>query len=64
MKYKIGYVTENRKEEGLILEDNVSNNIALTVLNRFKGKLNKINYKRQDEAVQDMIDRLKLNPIK
>jgi ribose transport system ATP-binding protein len=33
-KYKIGYVTENRKEEGLFLEQPVTRNVAVTVWRR------------------------------
>ena len=37
--YKIGYVTENRKEEGVFLEQSVSRNIAVTVWDRLRKAL-------------------------
>ena len=33
-RYRIGYVTENRKEEGVFLDQTVTRNIAVTVLDR------------------------------
>ena len=38
-KYKIGYVTENRKEEGVFLEQSVGRNIAVTVWDRLRKAL-------------------------
>ncbi|MDX6280076.1 MAG: ribose transport system ATP-binding protein [Kribbellaceae bacterium] len=40
--HKIGYVTENRKEEGVFLEQSVSRNIAVTVWDRLKKRLGRI----------------------
>jgi ribose transport system ATP-binding protein len=37
--HKIGYVTENRKEEGVFLEQSVSRNIAVTVWDRLGKRL-------------------------
>ncbi len=34
-KYKIGYVTENRKEEGLFLQNSVQMNICMNSLDKF-----------------------------
>jgi ribose transport system ATP-binding protein len=38
-KYSMGYITENRKEEGLLLESTVKTNIAITIWNKIKHKL-------------------------
>ena len=38
-RHRIGYVTENRKEEGLFLDSPVLTNITITVWNRLAGKL-------------------------
>ena len=38
-KYKIGYVSENRKEEGLILSFNLQNNIGITIWNKIASKI-------------------------
>jgi ribose transport system ATP-binding protein len=35
-KHRLGYVTENRKEEGLFLEDSVRGNLAITLLPRIR----------------------------
>lgn len=34
-KYKIGYVTENRKEEGLFLDNTISMNVSMNSLDKF-----------------------------
>lgn len=59
-KYKIGYVSENRKEEGLILEASVSDNISITVWTRLLNKFRKINRKKENRIVQSMADKMKI----
>lgn len=44
-KYRIGYVTENRKEEGLILSYPVIDNMTITILDKMIGRGRKINPK-------------------
>ena len=57
-KYGLGYVTENRKEEGLILPFNVRDNMTLTILRRLRGRLFKISNARCAEVTQQMIERM------
>ncbi len=38
-KYNMGYITENRKEEGLLLKSTVKTNIAITIWNKIKHKI-------------------------
>jgi ribose transport system ATP-binding protein len=40
-KYRLGYVTENRKEEGLMLDASISDNISITVWNRILNRFKK-----------------------
>jgi ribose transport system ATP-binding protein len=47
-RYRLGYVSENRKEKGLILGASIKTNIAVTVWNRLRGRLGAINL--ADEA--------------
>jgi ribose transport system ATP-binding protein len=42
-KHRMGYVSENRKEKGLILGASIKTNIAVTVWNRLRGRLGAIN---------------------
>lgn len=58
--YKIGYVTENRKEEGLMLEFSVGSNITVTVWSRIKNALHKINTKEEKTIIRSMIDKMKI----
>jgi len=53
-RYNMGYVTENRKEEGLILPFSVQSNLTVTILRRLVGKLFKINDKKGRAAAQEM----------
>lgn len=59
-QYGIGYVTENRKEEGLILNASIEDNISITIWNKITNKFQKINRKKEIEAVDDIIDALKI----
>ena len=59
-QYNLCYVTENRKEEGLILPFSVSENITLTVLDKVRSKLLKISNRKCRDITQSMIDRMKI----
>jgi ribose transport system ATP-binding protein len=55
-KYKIGYVTENRKEEGLILDFNIQDNIGITIWRRIASKLlSLINIKMEKSICKEVI---------
>ncbi len=60
--YKIGYVTENRKEEGVFLEQSVSRNIAVTVWDRlrkaFVPGLRFVPKKGEAELVAEYVEQL------
>lgn len=59
-KYKIGYVSENRKEEGLILDSSVSSNICITIWSKIINKFRKISIDDEKECVDTMIDKMKI----
>jgi ribose transport system ATP-binding protein len=60
-KYGMGYVSENRKEEGLILEATVKTNIAITIWNKIVNRLfGSINLKTEEAEAGKMIDALKI----
>lgn len=63
-KYKIGYVTENRKEEGLFLQNSVEMNICMNSLEKFYGKLPFINTKKERENANVYIDKLEIKTPK
>jgi len=61
IKNKIGFVTENRNEEGLLLEGNVAENISLVSLPNYSSKILKfINTNKQKESINEIIERLKI----
>ncbi|MDR1797284.1 MAG: sugar ABC transporter ATP-binding protein [Clostridiales Family XIII bacterium] len=57
-KYKIGYVSENRKEEGLILIADLQDNIGVTVWHRIASKLRLIPQKPEQDICREMVDKL------
>jgi len=59
-KHKIGYVSENRKEEGLILSFDISQNIGITIWNTIKRicKFGPINISKEHGMAQEMINKL------
>ena len=59
-KYRIGYVSENRKEEGLILDFSVGSNMTITVWSKILNKFRKINNKKDAEIVENMINKMKV----
>lgn len=65
-KYKIGYVTENRKEEGLFLNDTVKMNICINSLSDFYQSkfLPLIRVKGEYESAQKYVDKLEIKTPK
>lgn len=60
-KYKIGYVSENRKEEGLILDDTITSNISITIWNKIVSPLIKrISLKNEKNTALSMIEKLQI----
>ena len=62
-KFRIGYVTENRKEEGLFLDFPVRKNISVTILSKILQKLSVINPKKEDEVATKYVDRLGIKVV-
>lgn len=65
-KYKIGYVTENRKEEGLFLENTVAMNISMNSLDKFyiSSKLPLIKVKEENKNAEAYVDKLEIKTPK
>jgi len=62
-KFRIGYVTENRKEEGLFLDFPVRKNISVTILSKILQKLSVINPKKEDDMASKYVDRLGIKVV-
>jgi ribose transport system ATP-binding protein len=56
--YRIGYVTENRKEEGLFLDQTVARNVAVTVWDRLRTRFGAIPGREESELAQRHVDQL------
>lgn len=59
-KYRIGYVSENRKEEGLILSASVSVNVTITVWKRLAKAFGFLSPRYDAERTEEMIRRLSI----
>jgi ribose transport system ATP-binding protein len=58
-RYRIGYVTENRKEEGLFLKQSVRSNVTLAIWPRLVGRLTRrINGRAETQVARRMVDSL------
>jgi ribose transport system ATP-binding protein len=58
-RYRIGYVSENRKEEGLILGASVATNLTITIWDRLRSRLLRIlNPRREIDHSVGTINRL------
>ena len=60
-KYKIGYVSENRKEEGLILSFSLQDNISITIWERIASRfLRLINIRKEKSTCTEMVNVLQI----
>jgi ribose transport system ATP-binding protein len=56
--HRIGYVSEDRKGEGLILAHPISQNVGITVWDRIKGPLGFITPSRERRRVEPVIEKM------
>ena len=59
-KYHIGYVTENRKEEGLFLIHTVATNVSATVWDRLSAVLGLVPKRSEAELARKYVDQLEI----
>jgi ribose transport system ATP-binding protein len=59
-KYRLGYVSEDRKQEGLILMHSIQDNIAITIWDRLAGALGLIRPRSETRAVEPFVERLEI----
>jgi ribose transport system ATP-binding protein len=57
-KYRIGYVPEDRKEEGLFLDQPVSKNIAVTVWDRIQSRLSGVSTRKERRLADEYVQKL------
>lgn len=60
IEHGMGFVTENRKDEGLLLDFTIQDNIALASLADFKQVLGKLNRSKVRNFVEDLLRRLQV----
>ena len=59
-RHRIGYISEDRKQEGLILMHSVKDNIAITIWQRLAGALGLIGPRAEARAVEPFVRRLEV----
>jgi len=57
-KYRIGYVPEDRKEEGLFLEQPVSRNIAVAMWDKLSRRVGGVSAKAERQLADEYVERL------
>jgi ribose transport system ATP-binding protein len=57
-RFRIGYVSEDRKQEGLILMHSITRNVAITIWRRLANALGLINPRGETRAVAPLVERL------
>jgi ribose transport system ATP-binding protein len=57
-RFRMGYVSEDRKQEGLILTHSITRNIAVTIWRRLANVIGLINPRRESGAVTPFVKRL------
>ena len=60
INHGIGFVTENRRDEGLVLSMDVKENITLGTLNKFLDSPVKLNLKSEVDTTNSYIEKLKI----
>lgn len=58
IQQKLGFVTENRREDGLLMTASVADNLALVALDFHKGPFNTVTQTSLKQAVQEIADKL------
>ena len=59
-KYRLGYISEDRKQEGLILMHSIKDNVAITIWQRLAGALGLIAPRSEISAVQPFVRKLEV----
>jgi len=59
-KHRMGYISEDRKQEGLILMHSVRDNIAITIWRRLAGALGLVSPRSEARAVMPFVRRLEV----
>ena len=57
-KYRIGYVTEDRKAEGVILSHSVAKNVAITIWDKLRNRLRAVTPRSEAAAITPVLDRV------
>ena len=58
--YRIGYITEDRKQEGLILAHTIVNNVGITIWDRLKNRLRLLRNGSEARAITPHVERLEV----
>ncbi|MEX2441682.1 MAG: sugar ABC transporter ATP-binding protein [Pontimonas sp.] len=57
-RYRMGYVTENRKEEGLFLDFSVNRNVAVTIWRKIQQLLGVVRHDKESDVSNEYVEKL------
>lgn len=60
LKMGLAYISEDRKSEGLVLGLSVAENMTLSCLSQFVGKIGNISHKKEKSVVEDYIGKMSI----
>ncbi len=60
LKHGLAYISEDRKSEGLILELSVAENMTISCLDQFVGKIGNISHGKEKSVVADYIQKMSI----
>lgn len=63
-KYKIAFIPEDRKEEGLFLNDTVADNMVVANVGKFQNRFGLLDKKKKNQVCTDMAEKLQVMPMK
>ena len=60
IKHGIAYVPENRLVQGLVMEQSVSKNTVITIIERMLKKLRLIDHSKKNRTIDELVDKFKI----
>lgn len=63
-KYKIAFIPEDRKAEGLFLQDSIEDNMVISNIEKFRKKGGLLDRKKKRKVCLDIAKKLKVMPLK
>ena len=63
-KYNIAFIPEDRKSQGLFLEDSVENNLVLPHIERIENRIGLLDSRKKTKVAEEVGKQMRLQPLK